>query len=202
VTGCRASCARCNRLSHRLPQVPARFHAQRHASHRRRPRWSPLGSALLHRSALAHRDHWLTVEAVEASQAYVLPRARDSIRVNLTDSTNLAYELTPSFELRRVLSHSVYRSGFVEALCVRHPAIPAHRVGTHLNAVGVVDQPIEDAIGQSGMVTPDKSLIAGSGYLRNLVPGVVLLSGQQIPMLQVSVSYCFPKLRRRPVESN
>jgi hypothetical protein len=71
-----------------------------------------------------------------------------------------------------------------------------------INAVGVVDQPIEDAIGQSGIVTPDKSLIVGSGYLRNLVPGVVLLSGQRAPMLQVSVSYCFPKLRRRPVESN
>jgi hypothetical protein len=67
------------------------------------------------------------------------------------DSTNLAYDFTSSFELRRALSHSVYRSRFVKALCVRLPAILAHRVVAHLNAVGVVDQPIEDAIGQNGI---------------------------------------------------
>jgi hypothetical protein len=67
------------------------------------------------------------------------------------DSTNLAYDFTPSFELRRDLSHSVYRSRFVKALCVRLPAILVHRVAAHLNAVGVVDQPVEDAIGQSGI---------------------------------------------------
>jgi len=49
------------------------------------------------------------------------------------------------------MSHSVYRSRFVKALCVRLPAILAHRVAAHRNAVGVVDQPVEDAIGQSGI---------------------------------------------------
>ena len=32
-------------------------------------------------------------------------------------------------------------------LCVRLPAILTHRVTSHLNAVGVVNQPVEDAIG-------------------------------------------------------
>jgi hypothetical protein len=35
------------------------------------------------------------------------------------------------------------------SLCVRLlPAIPAHRIATHLDAVSVVDQPVRDSVGQ------------------------------------------------------
>ena len=36
-------------------------------------------------------------------------------------------------------------------LCVRLPAILAHRVAAHLNAVRVVNQPIENAVGGGGV---------------------------------------------------
>ncbi len=49
-----------------------------------------------------------------------------------------------------------YRIAFTDPALLRlyafgFPTILAHRVAAHLNAVGVVDQPGEDAIGQSGI---------------------------------------------------
>jgi len=36
-------------------------------------------------------------------------------------------------------------------LCVRLPPIFAHRIAAHLDAMVVLDQPVEDAIGQRGI---------------------------------------------------
>jgi hypothetical protein len=36
-------------------------------------------------------------------------------------------------------------------LCIRLPSILTHGVTPHLNAVGVVDQPVEDTVGKCGI---------------------------------------------------
>jgi hypothetical protein len=39
----------------------------------------------------------------------------------------------------------------VSSICVRPPASLAHRIAFHLDPVGFVYEPIEDAVGQSGI---------------------------------------------------